>query len=54
MWAALLEKAYAKMKVNYANLSYGWSHEGFRTLTNMPVGIYTLQEITDDELFTTF
>ena len=40
VWPALVEKAYAKMKVNYANLSFGWPYESFRTLTNMPVGTY--------------
>lgn len=36
-WAALLEKAVAKMHQNYVRLSGGLSFEGMRVLTGMPV-----------------
>lgn len=32
----LLEKAYAKLDVNYDNIVAGWGKEGLRTLTGMP------------------
>ena len=38
----ILEKAYAKLNMNYANLDAGWGRESLRALTGMPV----------DELFT--
>jgi hypothetical protein len=36
LWPSLVEKAYAKLFVNYAQLSYGWAYESIRTLTSMP------------------
>jgi hypothetical protein len=36
-WLVMLEKAYAKLHVNYANLNYGAAADGLRTLTGMPV-----------------
>lgn len=32
----LMEKAYAKLDVNYDNIVGGWGQEGLRTLTGMP------------------
>jgi len=37
-WLPILEKAYAKWNVNYANLSGGWMSEALHNLTNMPAG----------------
>ena len=35
-WLVLLEKAFAKMYVNYANLNIGYPGEAFRAMTGMP------------------
>jgi len=35
-WLVMLEKAFAKMYVNYANLNIGYPGEAFRAMTNMP------------------
>jgi len=42
-WLPILEKAYAKMNVNYANLNGGTPIQAFRELTNMPVASYEVQ-----------
>lgn len=36
-WLPILEKAYAKMNVNYANLNGGWMVEAWREMTGQPV-----------------
>ena len=36
MWPSIIEKAYAKLFINYSQMAYGWAHEAIRTLTNMP------------------
>ena len=36
-WYTIVEKAMAKMFVNYSNLSGGFSSEAFRVLTGMPI-----------------
>ena len=36
-WLVLLEKAYAKLNVNYANLHHGSPVEALKELTGMPV-----------------
>ena len=36
VWPMILEKAYAKMFVNYTQLGYGWAYEAIRTLSNKP------------------
>ena len=43
-WVPMIEKAYAKMNVNYANLNGGSPMQGFRELTAMPVKSYKVQE----------
>jgi calpain-15 len=39
-WLVLLEKAYAKLNVNYANLHHGSPVEALKELTGMPVSQY--------------
>jgi len=36
-WQAILEKAYAKMNVNYSQLNGGDPNVAWRDMTNMPV-----------------
>ena len=36
-WLVMLEKAYAKLNVNYTNLNGGTPGEALRSLTGMPV-----------------
>jgi len=36
-WLPILEKSFAKVNVNYANLSGGWMTEAWRQMTNQPV-----------------
>ena len=39
-WLVLLEKAYAKLNLNYANLDGGMQYEAMRALTGQPVVFY--------------
>jgi calpain-15 len=39
-WLVILEKAYAKMNLNYANLDGGMQYEAMRALTGQPIVIY--------------
>jgi len=39
-WVIMLEKAYAKMNLNYANLEGGMQYEAMRALTGQPVVLY--------------
>ena len=39
-WLVLLEKAYAKLNLNYANLDGGMQYEAMRALTGQPVVVY--------------
>jgi len=36
-WVPILEKSFAKVNVNYSNLSGGWMVEAWRQMTNQPV-----------------
>ena len=42
-WLVMLEKAYAKLNVNYANLNSGGPNEALKALTGMPTKGYTLE-----------
>jgi|APSaa5957512535_1039671.scaffolds.fasta_scaffold117950_2 hypothetical protein len=47
----MLEKAMAKLNVNYANLNEGFPGEALRALTGMPTSYYSgnrLNRMTDD------
>ena len=50
-WLVLLEKAYAKLSINYANLNGGLQAEALRTLTGMPVAIYNSSKYSKLELW---
>ena len=50
-WFVLLEKAYAKLNLNYASLNGGGGVEAFRSLTGMPVDTKNPEVMTDDALF---
>lgn len=50
-WLVILEKAYAKMNVNYANLNGGMPDQAFRDLTGMPTLFYWTEEQTDEDFY---
>lgn len=51
MWLVLLEKAFAKMGVNYANVGGGPGFVALEYLTGAPVAVYHSKDINDDELW---
>jgi hypothetical protein len=50
-WLPILEKAYAKFNVNYAQLDGGWPVHTLRHLTGMPVMMYNVQNQSFQEFF---
>lgn len=48
-WVVLLEKAYAKMSLNYANLEGGMQYEALRTLTGQPIVLYQSSSLSEQE-----
>lgn len=53
-WLVMLEKAMAKLNVNYANINSGFPGEALRALTGMPSSYYSgnrLDNMTNDQLF---
>jgi hypothetical protein len=44
----ILEKAYAKLNMNYANLHGGWGRESLRALTGMPVEEIFTKDSTEE------
>lgn len=50
-WLPILEKAYAKMNTNYANLNGGMPQQALVELTGMPSTIHSLKGMSDDDLF---
>ena len=46
-WMVILEKAYAKFNVNYANLDIGIAMQSFRDLSGMPVIWYPIASQND-------
>jgi hypothetical protein len=47
VWLVLLEKAFAKIGVNYANDAGGPGFEALGYLTGAPVAVYHSSDITD-------
>ena len=47
-WMLILEKAYAKINMNYANLDGGFGEESLRALTGMPIDQFFTAELTVD------
>ena len=65
LWVPILEKAWAKIKGNFANSDGGWTQNGIRALTGAPVFEYytydiyadyglpgLFEDFSDDEAFT--
>lgn len=50
-WLVLLEKAFAKLYINYANLAGGQPAEALRAMTGMPVAMYNTGNLSDAKLF---
>lgn len=47
-WLVLLEKAFSKLNVNYANLDGGFSAEALRFLTGNPSSSHSIKRMTAD------
>jgi len=47
----ILEKAYAKLNVNYSRIIGGFAIQSFRDLTGMPVMHHQTSTQTDEEFF---
>jgi len=50
-WLVLLEKAMAKLNVNYANLNGGEPCEALKTLTGAPCVNYKMRNLTDEKVW---
>lgn len=50
-WLVILEKAMAKLNVNYANLDAGYPAEAFRTLAGCPTEVHQSENVAVDELW---
>ena len=50
-WMPILEKAYAKLNVNYAQLTGGNGDEAFRALTGMPIIRYDTKDKSSEEIW---
>lgn len=46
-WMIILEKAFAKLNMNYANLDGGFGEESLRALTGMPIEQYFTKDLTE-------
>lgn len=44
----ILEKAYAKLNIHYANLDGGFGEESLRALTGMPIDQYFTKDLTEN------
>lgn len=52
-WLVLLEKAYAKLNLNYANLDGGMQYEAMRALTGQPVVVFATKKQSEKEIWET-
>lgn len=53
-WLVILEKAMAKLNVNYANMAGGFPEQALKTMSGYPALMYrstSLANMSDDELF---
>jgi hypothetical protein len=50
-WMPLLEKAYAKINVNYETIGFGWMSEAARIVTGAPSYRYTSRSYSPSSLF---
>jgi calpain-15 len=50
-WLVLMEKAYAKLNVNYTQLDAGGVGEALRSLTGQPVTEHQTANMTDDQIW---
>jgi hypothetical protein len=50
-WLVLLEKAFAKLNINYTQLNSGVPGAALRALTGMPVSSHQSNQMSDDELW---
>lgn len=50
-WMPILEKAYAKINVNYEIIGFGWMSEAARILTGAPSYMFTSSAYTPANLF---
>jgi hypothetical protein len=49
-WAAMAEKVYAKLAVNYETIGWGWMAESFYVLTGVPTSMLTSKSFTLDQM----
>jgi hypothetical protein len=52
-WLVVLEKAYAKLNLNYANLDGGLQYEAMRALTGQPIIFYETKSQTEKVIWET-
>jgi hypothetical protein len=52
IWAALLEKTFAKIMGNYENINYGWQSESLRFLTGAPTYMIYTSSATSSAIWT--
>lgn len=50
-WLVFLEKAFAKLNINYTGLNAGTPGEALRAMTGMPVSAHNSSTMTNDELW---
>lgn len=50
-WLPILEKAYAKISVNYEKMGLGWMQESMRILTGAPSEQYRADQMRTDDLW---
>lgn len=50
-WLVILEKAMAKLNINYVGINGGTPGEALRAMTNMPVTNFPSDSMTDDFLW---